>query len=99
MNGAILWVLQRVSAVLLIGLLVVNFFVLSYSDPGTKISLFLGIDSILLAAVLYHGLNGLHNILVDYGVKQRTRTIGTVILGGTGLVLFVFGIYSLYQFM
>lgn len=99
MNSAILWVLQRVSAVLLICLLMFNFTVLNYSDPGTKTGLFLGVDSILLAAVLYHGLYGLHNILVDYGVKRTTQTIGTVILGGTGLVLFVFGIYSLYQFM
>lgn len=99
MNRAILWVLQRVSAILLIGLLVVNFLLLSYSDPGTNIYLFLSVDSILLAAVLFHGLYGLHNILVDYGVKSRTRSIGTVILGGTGLVLFVSGIYSLYQFI
>lgn len=99
MNGAILWFLQRVSAILFIILIMVNLLVLNYSDPGTNTTLFLVIDSILLLSVLYHGLNGLNNILLDYGVKQKTRTIGTVILSGTGLVLFVMGIYSLYQFM
>ncbi len=99
MNGAVLWVLQRVSALLLICLLMFNFLVFNYSDPGSKTSLFLGVDSILLASVLYHGLNGLHNILVDYGVKPKTQSIVTVIMVVTGLVLFVFGIYSLYQFM
>lgn len=110
MNGAIMWVFQRVSAILLLLVLIVHFWILHYKDPGIivyygnvafrlKTALFLSVDSILLAAGLFHGMNGLNNILLDYGVRPSLRTAAAVILTAAGLGLFVLGIYSLLHFI
>lgn len=110
MNGAILWVFQRLSAILLLIVLMVHFWILHYKDPGTivyygnvafrlKTALFLSVDSVLLAAGLFHAMNGLNNILLDYGVTPSVRATAAWILAVAGLGLFVLGIYALIHFI
>jgi succinate dehydrogenase hydrophobic anchor subunit len=108
--GAMSWVFQRLTAILLLVVLGVHFWILHYQDPGTivvygnlairlKTAMFLSVDSILLGAGLFHAMNGLNNILLDYGVNSSIRSTMAVILTVLGLALFAVGIYSLFQFI
>ena len=48
---------------------------LSYDNIGERLAVtaVLVIDILLLAAVIYHGLNGVRMVLLDYGFKGRAR--------------------------
>ena len=56
------------------------------------------IDLMLLAFVLYHGLNGIRNIALDMGVKKQGDRLVTMTLTGIGVVAFGFGIAALLAF-
>jgi succinate dehydrogenase hydrophobic anchor subunit len=63
-----------------------------------KQALFISIDLAMLALVLYHGLNGVRNILLEWRPVQgyeKTATAGLIILG---VAVFVFGVIVLLAF-
>jgi succinate dehydrogenase / fumarate reductase membrane anchor subunit len=108
--GAIPWLLQRISAGILVVLLIIHFWVGHYANLGASITfagvqsrlqnaLFIVIDSMLLISVVFHGLNGVRNIFLDYpSILTRSRSVSLILLI-IGIATVIFGIYSLYPFM
>ncbi len=104
------WLFQRISAAILIVILFIHFWVGHYANFGAPITfagvqmrlqnaLFVIVDFILLVSVVFHGLNGVRNILLDYpSLLPRNRSV-SLILFILGVATIIFGIYSLYAFM
>ena len=61
--------------------------------------LFIFIDFSLLALVLYHGLNGMRNILLEWGPAARHAAGMTVGLWLLGIVTFIYGAWALLAFI
>jgi len=109
------WVLQRITALLLAVGLVGHFLVLHYTrlfnpeslsvpdSTGMRYMLatkfWLVFDGMLLAAGLYHALNGTYNIICDYNPSPRTRAVWSWAFWGLGLACFVLGIVLLGQWV
>jgi len=54
---------------------------------------------LILAFVLFHGLNGIRNILLDYGLRGTGDKVATGALLGVGLAAFTFGIIAVAAFV
>ncbi len=54
---------------------------------------------LLLSFALFHGLNGIRNILLDYGVRGTGEKVATGALLGVGLAAFTFGVIALAAFI
>jgi succinate dehydrogenase / fumarate reductase membrane anchor subunit len=54
---------------------------------------------LLLAFALFHGLNGIRNILLDYGLRGAVDKIVTGALLGLGVAAFTFGIIAVAAFV
>lgn len=101
------WLLQRISAVALIFLLIIHFWIGHYANWNSPITFenvnmrlqnvfFVIVDSMLLITVVFHGLNGIRNIALDYpSLLKRSRAI-LLTLFIIGTITIIFGIYSLY---
>ncbi|MBI4295407.1 MAG: succinate dehydrogenase, cytochrome b556 subunit [Chloroflexi bacterium] len=109
-TGIWAWVLQRVTAVLIALFLGIHFWVLHFAVVGQSISFervaerlknpwFIVVDLGLLAAVLYHALNGVRAIVFDFGIGRRTQRILTVAMLATGTIVFVVAAYALIAFI
>nr|PZN74043.1 MAG: hypothetical protein DIU55_01200 [Bacillota bacterium] len=90
------WILHRITAVLLVVLVAIHFSIMHFVDPTAVITfadsqmrlqsaLYLVVDAGLLLLGLYHGLNGIRNILLDYWPRAGRAA---------GWVLFVIGIVA-----
>jgi succinate dehydrogenase hydrophobic membrane anchor protein len=103
------WLLQRVTAVVLIvGLgihLVVNHLLnigeLSFESIGGRLAggFFATVDVVLLGAALLHGLNGLRMVLLDYGFSGEWRRVLDVALWVVGITAFIFGLWALWPWI
>ncbi len=60
---------------------------------------FLIFDLMLLALVIFHGLNGLRVIIIDFGIDTRTQKIVFILLMLMGVSMFLFGVYALWPFI
>jgi succinate dehydrogenase / fumarate reductase membrane anchor subunit len=104
---AIHWVLQRVTGALLLVLLIAHFWVehfasenllggqLNYQAIEARIRMpaWQAIDLTFLAVALYHGLNGLRNILLDYSrIGPRMARVLTAALIVTGAIWMYWGV-------
>ncbi len=109
-SGAWAWLLQRITAVLLLGLLGIHIGVLHFIRPEGDITfasvhvrlatlLYMGVDYSLLGIVLYHGLNGARNVLLDFTFGQRAQTAISMVLLLIGLVAFAYGAWGLTPFI
>ena len=92
------WLFQRITAVLLIVCLAIHLIFthilsigdLNYDTIGQRVAhgAFTAVDIILLAAGIYHALNGLRMVLMDYWFTSRKRAVAlNVVLwvGRTGV--------------
>ena len=61
--------------------------------------LFIFVDFSLLALVLYHGLNGMRNILLEWGPAARRAKGMTIGLWVLGLATFAYGSWALLAFI
>ena len=101
------WYLHRIAGALLIVLLVAHFWVehfaseallrggLSYNaiEGRIRMPMWQGIDIAFLFVALYHGLNGLRNIVLDYSrVGPAASRVITGILGAAGAIWFYWGV-------
>ncbi len=97
------WVLQRVTGIALVLYLLVHIGVISTAIAGEgtfddtlaflQTPVFVVLDLLLLAAVVYHAANGVRIILLDLGIGIRAQatawwtvmalTTGTVLAGAT----------------
>src|SRR3954466_11624040 len=104
---AVNWFLQRVTGAALLLLLILHFWVENFTAEVRKGGLtfetvqrrffqnrwFVAIDIAFLLIALYHGLNGLRNIIFDYGrVRGPYRAAVTWALVAVGLVVAYWGI-------
>lgn len=105
-----LWVLHRVTGLLLVLGLGAHIIILHLAEPGEGIRFdrvadrlasapFVALDAVLLAAALFHGLNGVRVVAVDMGMGPRALrpfSFGLLALGTAGLV---YGVYALASFL
>jgi succinate dehydrogenase / fumarate reductase membrane anchor subunit len=90
-RGGRKWLLQRLTAVFLVGVLAFHFFLLHFVNHASEITFagtnarmsqvgyFLTMVSFLVAAT-FHGVNGVYSALVNQGLSgTRKRVVGAVL--------------------
>lgn len=109
MRGSLwVWIWQRFSAVLLVVLLGVHFGIMHFVNPTAEISfattslrlqsvLYMIVDGGLLLLGLFHGLNGVRNVILDYWPKAGKAAAW--ILGLVGLLVAGYGTTALSAFL
>ncbi len=109
-QGVWAWILQRITAVLLLVLLGTHLAILHYVPENLNINflgvaarfksvLYLIVDSGLLAVGLYHALNGVRNVLFDYIIADSTRRTINTVMWLVGIVFLAWGAYALTAFL
>ncbi|PSP96352.1 succinate dehydrogenase [Halobacteriales archaeon QS_5_70_17] len=101
-NGS-LWLLQRLTAVFLIGILAFHFMLLHFVNHAAEIT-FAGTTArmqqpgyfatmvLFLATGTFHGVNGVYNALLNQGLDGTARTVVKYGLAIVGLALVIQGI-------
>lgn len=108
--GVWAWFFQRVTGVALVFYVGLHIFVIHFASTGGRMRFdevmarlespfFISLDLILLAVVLYHGLNGLRIVLLDFGVGVKHQAALFWVLGAIGVILFGFGVNALWPFL
>jgi len=101
------WLSQRVTAVLVLVTIMVHLVLthmfasipLTFDDIGDRLAsgAVLVNDVVLLLAVLYHGLNGVRMVVLDWGLSSSGgRRAFDVVLWLVGIAAVVFGIWALW---
>jgi succinate dehydrogenase / fumarate reductase membrane anchor subunit len=99
-RGGRRWLLQRITAVFLIGVLAFHFVLLHFVNHAADITL-LGTTArmsqfgyfatmwLFLATATFHGVNGVYNALVNMGIEgtQKRVVAGVLVLAGVALVV------------
>ena len=88
-----LWILQRITAVLLIVFLGLHLWVSNFPVEWAA-SLRAMIDLSLLGLALFHGLNGVRAVVLDFGLGSQGRRYLSVSLVMLGFAAFLFGVYG-----
>ena len=109
-GGMWLWLLQRVSAVVLLVSLIThlvathlfNLGKLSYDNIDQRLmsSFFITMDILLLAAAIFHALNGTRMVLLDYkfaALRCRRVLDGALLL--IGAAAFSYGLWVLWPWI
>jgi len=111
-TGSIGWLLQRISAIVLILLLVVHFVVIHYSGTGDVNfdivrdrlmhpvwgPVWKTITMLLLVMALFHALNGTWGVLLDYIRKGWVRLTLFSLIVVLGLLLVTLGSVTILSF-
>ena len=101
------WLGQRVTAVLVIVTIMIHLILthyiaighLSYANIGDRLAggAVVVNDIVLLVAVVFHGLNGLRMVVLDWGLSSSGgRRIFDVVLWLVGIAGIVYGIWALW---
>jgi len=101
------WLGQRVTAVIIIVTIMVHLVLthfvaigeLSYANIGERLAggAVLANDVLLLVAVVYHALNGVRMVLLDWGLSGRGVRRGfDAFLWVLGVVAVIYGIWALW---
>lgn len=104
------WLFQRVTAVLLIVCLaihlifthILNIGELGYDNVAERLAhaSLTAVDIILLAAALFHALNGFRMVLMDYWFTSRKRAIAlTSVLWVVGIAFMIYGTWALWPWI
>lgn len=105
-----LWLLQRVTAVLLFAVLALHVWTVHYVELGRPI-LFAGValrlksilsllvDSSLLFLGLFHGLNGVRMVVLDFDFASKHERWISWLLAIVGMVFFIWGVQGLWAFI
>lgn len=104
------WLFQRITAVLLIVCLAIHLTYTHILNIGQLDSANIGarlahagltaVDIILLAAGIFHALNGLRNVLMDYWFTSRARAMAlTIVLWVVGLAAMGYGTWALWPWI
>ena len=109
-GGMFSWLFQRITAILLIVCLAIHLSLTHLANIGKVDSAnvaarlahhgLTAVDIILLAAGLFHALNGLRMVLMDYWFSSRTRALVlTGVLWVVGLAFLGYGIWALWPWI
>ncbi len=101
------WLGQRVTAVLVIVTIMVHLVLthyiaigrLSFDNIGARLAggVVLVNDIVLLVAVVYHALNGLRMVVIDWGLAgSGRRRVFDAVLWLVGVLAVVYGIWALW---
>ena len=104
------WLFQRISAVLLIVTLAIHLVFthildigeLNYDSIGARVAHagFTAVDIILLAAGIFHALNGLRMVLLDYWFTSRRRAMAlSAALWVVGIAALAYGTWALWPWI
>jgi len=103
------WLGQRVTAVLVMVTIMVHLVLthmfasipLTFDDIGDRLAsgAVLVNDVVLLLAVLYHGLNGVRMVALDWGLSGSGRRIFDGVLWLVGIATAVYGIWALWAWV
>lgn len=95
LRSVMLWVLQRITAVLLVVLLGLHLwasnFTADWAAPFRAL-----VDLSLLALALFHGLNGVRTVVLDFGPALQGRRFLSASLAMLGVSAFLFGVYGFW---
>ena len=95
MRSMTFWLLQRITALLLVVALGLHIWASNFATDWA--TLFRGItDLSLLALALLHGLNGVRTVVLDYGPSLAGRQFLSALLTLLGIAGFLFGMYGLW---
>ena len=101
-RGGRLWLLQRITAVFLIGVLAFHFVLLHFVNHAAEIT-FAGTQArmsevgyfatmwLFLLTAAFHGLNGIYNALVNMGVTGTQQRVVKAVLWIAGIAVVVQG--------
>ncbi len=103
------WLLQRITGALLLIFVGLHFFITHFAAEGNidfKVvtDRFMGTsfwfhwDWILLALALFHGVNGIRAIILDFGVKHTTARFLFWLMMVICVVTFIYGYWALSPF-
>jgi len=104
------WLFQRITAALLIVCLATHLIFthilsigkVNYDTIGDRVQhgVFTAVDLILLAAGIYHALNGLRMVLMDYWFTSRKRVVAlNIVLWVVGLAAMAYGTWALWPWI
>ena len=104
------WLFQRITAVFVFVALGVHLAAthifsigeLSYDNIADRLAsgFFVATDVLLLAAVIYHALNGVRMVALDYWFSGRgSRTGLALVLWSLGVIAFVYGTWALWPWI
>ncbi|MEN8223389.1 MAG: succinate dehydrogenase, hydrophobic membrane anchor protein [Acidobacteriota bacterium] len=106
-SGGLIWLFQRVSAIILFFLLMAHYVtyhfighgVVKYADVIEKMKApwFNLVQFLFLFTALYHGINGIWMVAEDYMKKKGTRIFVFTILVLLGAVLMFVGMLTIFK--
>ena len=102
------WLAQVVSGVLLLVLLTVHMVAQHFLVEGglrtydqviawIRNPLVFAVEALLLVCVTWHGIAGVHAVLLDLGLRGRTERIVARILGDVMIATILYGLWLLYM--
>ncbi|MEK6777491.1 MAG: succinate dehydrogenase, hydrophobic membrane anchor protein [bacterium] len=107
-GGIALWFLQRLSALFLLALLLGHFYFLHYAEEGfvtyDKVAARLAspswkvMDISFLVLAVFHAMNGLWTVVLEYVHTQRAQRQLLFVLMGIGFIFLGIGIFSVGTF-
>ncbi|MDI6782520.1 MAG: succinate dehydrogenase, hydrophobic membrane anchor protein [bacterium] len=102
------WFMQRITGLLLVVGMAIHFIILHFEshEPITfdrvvtrlQTPAWLLFDLILLGLVLYHGLNGLWAVLLDFAPEAKFKNTLGWFVSLFGIATFIFGFWALMAF-
>lgn len=113
-TGTVLWIAQRLTSYGLILFLGVHLYFTYFARLDTKSPLTFELfkrpfdvypfiyavnEALLLVSALFHGLNGLRNIIFDWTINPNVRRVISIILLVVGIGFTVYGGIILAQFV
>jgi succinate dehydrogenase / fumarate reductase cytochrome b subunit len=105
------WLLFRISGVLLAFYLLAHIIIISMGQAGADGETFdklmkmfdspiaVILDLLLVAAVLYHALNGVRIVLMDFGIGIKRHKVIYWICMAVALICFVFFAYVAFDYL
>lgn len=107
-GGIALWFFQRLSALFLLVMLLAHFYFLHYYQEGfvtyDKVAPRLAstpwkvFDILFLAVAVFHGINGLWTVVLEYVHQERSQRLLLTALLGVGLLFLAIGAFSIGTF-
>ena len=102
------WLAQVVSGVLLLALLTVHMIAQHFVVEGglrtydqviawIRNPVVFAVEALLLVCVTWHGIAGIHAVLLDLGLRGRVERIAARVLLDLGVVTILYGLWLLYM--